>query len=242
MSLILDALKKSAQKKSAKKSPDLLTAHIGAARQQPAGRPRWIPYLIITALLLNAVVLAAWLIPRSSENATATTTKQEIQPIKNSPIPAPQEATVKPVPEPQVTPSAQTRTEKQEQARRMVPVSAPEVAAPPPAPASKPAPVERKIREARIIEKSQPESVPVPPPPQGIVGISELPSSVRRSLPEMSMSAHVYTPEKDFRLVQIQGKTLREGQSLSPGLVLDEVTIDGAVFRYKGYRFSLKMF
>ena len=36
----------------------------------------------------------------------------------------------------------------------------------------------------------------------------------------------------------INNSMLREGASIAPGLKLDEITPDGMVFSYKGYRFK----
>lgn len=40
------------------------------------------------------------------------------------------------------------------------------------------------------------------------------------------------------RLVDINDRLLREGMTVAPGLTLEQITPDGMIFSYKGYRFS----
>ena len=48
---------------------------------------------------------------------------------------------------------------------------------------------------------------------------------------------HLYSGKPKDRLVGINDRTLREGDSVEPGLVLEQITPDGMVLSYKGYRF-----
>jgi general secretion pathway protein B len=47
----------------------------------------------------------------------------------------------------------------------------------------------------------------------------------------------VYSGKPKDRLVGINDRMLREGASLGPDLVLEQITPDGMVLSYKGYRF-----
>ncbi|MBI4849865.1 MAG: general secretion pathway protein GspB [Nitrospirae bacterium] len=66
MSFILDALKKIEQKRQRGSVPDLMTVHIPAPEEQRK-RPVW-QYLVLAALVLNAGILAVWLLPRNTGN------------------------------------------------------------------------------------------------------------------------------------------------------------------------------
>ena len=53
----------------------------------------------------------------------------------------------------------------------------------------------------------------------------------------MSVSLHAYSSKPGNRLVSINNRLLNEGDSLTPGLVLEEITRRDMIFTYKGYRF-----
>lgn len=65
---------------------------------------------------------------------------------------------------------------------------------------------------------------------------------VRQRLPNLTMSAHVYSAENESRLVNIAGTTLHEGDKVAQDLILEEITEKGAVFNFKGYFFSVSIF
>ena len=67
--------------------------------------------------------------------------------------------------------------------------------------------------------------------------LAELPASVRKEIPEMTVSVHAYSRAPKDRLVGVNDKLLREGDALSPGLVLERITPDGMIFSYNGTRF-----
>jgi len=69
--------------------------------------------------------------------------------------------------------------------------------------------------------------------------IAELPTAVKRNLPEISFAGHVYSSTASQRSVMLNGKKMREGQEVSKGLLLEEITIDGVILRSQGYRFKL---
>ncbi|MDO8595171.1 MAG: general secretion pathway protein GspB, partial [Sulfuricaulis sp.] len=49
---------------------------------------------------------------------------------------------------------------------------------------------------------------------------------------------HAYSGEPQNRLVGINELMLREGGYVAPGLRLEQITPDGMIFSYRGYRFS----
>ena len=69
--------------------------------------------------------------------------------------------------------------------------------------------------------------------------IADLPEDVKRDLPTISFAGHVYSSSKSQRSVMLNGKKMREGEELAKGLVLDQITVEGVVFRTQGYRFKL---
>jgi general secretion pathway protein B len=68
----------------------------------------------------------------------------------------------------------------------------------------------------------------------------ELPQGVRDTLPEIKITVLVYAGNSEDRFVLINGQRLTEKQEYQGGLVLDEITREGAVFLYRKYRFLVK--
>ncbi len=65
----------------------------------------------------------------------------------------------------------------------------------------------------------------------------ELPSQVRDSMPKLSISMLAYSKKSGDRWINVNGSKMREGQEISAGLKVEEITPEGAVFTYHGQRF-----
>jgi hypothetical protein len=75
-----------------------------------------------------------------------------------------------------------------------------------------------------------------------ILEFSQLPSEIKEALPDMSITGHIYSNDPMSRMVNINGSIIREGENVSGGLVVDEITLSGVIFIYKGFRFSMRSF
>jgi general secretion pathway protein B len=64
-----------------------------------------------------------------------------------------------------------------------------------------------------------------------------LPLALQQELPPLTISVHAYSGRPGDRLVGINNRMLREGDSVAPGLKLEQITPEGMVFGYKGYSF-----
>lgn len=53
----------------------------------------------------------------------------------------------------------------------------------------------------------------------------------------MAISVHAYSDNPKSRMVGINYRIFREGDYVVPGLQLEQITPDGMIFSYKGYRF-----
>jgi general secretion pathway protein B len=60
-------------------------------------------------------------------------------------------------------------------------------------------------------------------------------------LPVFNVSGHAYSPEPGSRVARINDQILQEGQSLAPGLKVEEITPGGIVLSYQGYRFQINI-
>lgn len=65
----------------------------------------------------------------------------------------------------------------------------------------------------------------------------DLPFATRKSLPQLSMSMHVYTADSKQRFVILDGTRMAEGDTTSDSLTLREIRPDGVVLEFQGQRF-----
>ena len=100
---------------------------------------------------------------------------------------------------------------------------------------SVPAPSSPGMRSA---VESRPADLPAPQKNR-LYHLKELPLSLQQTLPDFAISTHLYSTDETSRMVRINGQMLREGQFLSAGLRLDEISADGVIFSYHGYRFRI---
>jgi hypothetical protein len=75
-----------------------------------------------------------------------------------------------------------------------------------------------------------------------IVGMKELPLSIRQKLPDLAISGHFYDTRPSARLMTVGGRILHEGAAVAPGVTLERITPDGAVFSCDGIRFHKGVF
>jgi general secretion pathway protein B len=73
---------------------------------------------------------------------------------------------------------------------------------------------------------------------QQVMQLYELPAAIQREIPDMAVQLHAYSSKPGERLVSINSIRLREGGYLMAGLKLEQITPDGMIFSYKGYRFE----
>lgn len=71
-----------------------------------------------------------------------------------------------------------------------------------------------------------------------VISIYDIPLNVRQYIPEMQFSAHVYSSNPAQRSIVINNQFMEEGDTVTNGLMLSEITRDGAIFEFEGYRFS----
>ena len=66
--------------------------------------------------------------------------------------------------------------------------------------------------------------------------LSELPPALLSEWPDLELNGHVWSEEEALRLVVVEGRVVREGGDVAPGVGLERITPDGAVFGFRGYR------
>ena len=83
------------------------------------------------------------------------------------------------------------------------------------------------------------DPAPAPTPSSKVPTLAELPDDVRRSLPSLSVSGAMYSDSPANRMLLINNRVFHEGDQPVAGLVLEEIRLKSAVFRFQGQRFSV---
>ena len=98
-----------------------------------------------------------------------------------------------------------------------------------PVPVVSPAPVNLPMQTANPVETA---------PEQKVTSLDELPAAIQQELPDMKIQLHSYSNKPANSIVSINSRMLKEGDTVAPGLRLEQITADGVILGYKGYRFQ----
>jgi general secretion pathway protein B len=227
MSYILDALTKAAQQRDRQ-------VPVVQRLLSPAPRPRsswhYASGRLLAALALNAVLLAAvlfwWLRP-----AAVTAPEPSAAMPESIATPAPPVMSPRPLVKLEPLPSAETKVEKPAPPRLeastpvVPPAAAPPVAvAPAPAPSAPPRP-----RSGTPTIQATPAPALAPRPPA-----SPETASLR-------LEALIYADAPAERMVFINGRRYREGDSIDGRLRIEEIREEGVELSDQGRRFTLRV-
>jgi general secretion pathway protein B len=81
---------------------------------------------------------------------------------------------------------------------------------------------------------------PAPAPAAGrVLTLAELPPEIQRELPKLVISGGVYSDNPAQRLLIVNGQVLNEGAEPAAGVVLEQIRARTAVWRFRGYRYSV---
>ena len=72
-----------------------------------------------------------------------------------------------------------------------------------------------------------------------VIPASQLPMNVQRTMPELTISSHVYSDDPSLRMININGNMMNEGEYVAEDFLLDEITEEGAIIRHQNYRFRI---
>lgn len=232
MSYILDALKKADAEREREGVPTLHTQHGATAEPAPAASPpsAGMPWALggVAAGLVLLVGLW-WMQPRSdtaaalSEPAPTPMAQLPVQAAPPAAPPLPQTLPMTAAPAAPVAPTATVAAAIPDAPRREAP-----------------RPEERKAvgnsgteGNALHVDASLREA------PARVVPVAELPEDVRRELPALSIGGAMHSDVPANRMLVLNGGVFHEGDQPAPGLVLEEIKLKSAVFRFKGHRYSV---
>jgi general secretion pathway protein B len=223
MSYILDALRKSDQQRRRGAVPSLPTLPPALLARE---RPALLPYALLGLSAVVVVGMAlAWLRPWS----------QQVVQAPRQLAAAPVDLPLRPVPP--VVATARLAVAVTENASRPATPSPAAVTPPLRRPPAIPAPRARAAAPTVAIDGSADRPAAEPATLAKPMAMAELPPSIRRQLPPLQVAVHAYSGTAHDRLVSINGRMLREGELLAPDLRLEQITPEGMVFAFRGYRF-----
>ncbi len=221
MSYILDALKKA----EADRDPEARASL--AMAQHERRRSRWLIHAVVIALIANAAILLWLFLPEQSPRTAA---------------PAPSEQQGRPdrvTAERQLPPLQASPAEQPTAPPRRSEASPPQPSAPNTMAAE--SATGETIIGPGTAPASQSASAPGAQPAKVVpTPVSGLPSAQRARFPTLEFSTHVYADDADLRAIVVNGTRLQEGDPLGD-LRLEEITEEGAVFRFEGRLVSVSV-
>lgn len=161
--------------------------------------------------------------------------------------PAPSNAVQAPLPEPTsaAQPAAMAEAPPQPPAPAL-PILAPAPLAAPspagPAPAAAPLPGNQSASAASGAPAGAAPALPPGAPGKGqgnVRSFAELPPETRAQLPQVNVSGSTYSTNPAHRMLIANGKVVREGEEIAPGLQLETIGPRSAVLNHVGTRYSI---
>ncbi|RFO96188.1 hypothetical protein DIC66_14385 [Rhodoferax lacus] len=228
MSYILDALKRAESERESGAVPGLHSAQASSSIYIAYGsryRPWWLAML---ALLLAVLLGLGWQVWRTPSGDTVPPTTSA---VPATPSLATSEATVSAAP---VAPVAKAAAAVP--AKPLLPAAAAPSA---PATASVPVPPKAAVpTPTPALAASGP--APAPTAASGAIPpLGDLPDAVRRQIPALAISGALYSESPPEWTLIINDQVVSKGQQVAPGLLLEDISANSAVFLFKGQRFRV---
>lgn len=218
MSYILDALKKSEQERGNSNIPSVQTIHSSSLNYADK-RAIW-PYFLVAALLLNLIAILYFVFDQeevTEDVITITTDKPHKENLASAAITESSQDNIQQIPA--IDASNHSDIEEIIYDR---PVKT------------------NTTMQTQEITSSDADSIPqratatktANTSNRTVIEFHELPESIKKQLPAIIVSAHVYSSNPLQRSMVINNNFLEEGEYVLDDLVLHEITSDGAIFSY----------
>ena len=229
MSYILEALKKSDQLRQRGTTPTLPITQVTATAPKPLFS---VYYGLSAAVLICTGMVIGWLRPWQAEPPANTAEPIAARPAISNPI----------APIPLSVPPETARNMEQ---KFLAPNATQVVSAAPRTDATQTSAVpaiSTAMTGTSADISALAQKKPVPPvaatQEAKAIPLAELPLTIQQELPTLTIQLHSYSSKPANSLVSINSRLMKEGESLTPELRLEQITPDGVVFSYKGYRFQ----
>lgn len=221
MSLILEALRKSEAERRRGDLPDLRAELPPPIAGKRISLPRTLPWIvaIVAICIVAALLLHPW--PRATAPVEPTVAATQASP--------PETVRLQSHPQPAVDTQRPAPTAPVERQPPPKPQPTAVVAAPAPPPPATAATVE-------------PASVAAPPPATADTetSINALPADLRKALPPLQLSMHMFDPDPEKRFVILDGERYSEGDSVGP-MRIRRIDADGVLFDWQGRALRLPL-
>lgn len=251
MSYILDALRRADAERERGAVPGLHTQQYGAMPDEDEAPAR--PWLLIAAVALLSLALAgviAWNLLAPGPPPARTLAQGDVSESVAAPVMPP---TLPPASWPgstgalpaatPVPPSAVANPAPTAASASAGPTQRIAAAASPAAPVVAEPPRKRPVKKPRkpVADPSEASAAPSAnlKATEPVLARADLPEQVRRDLPQLNLGGSSYSSDATSRMVILNGQVFHEGDTIAPGLVLQQVKPKGAVLGFKGYRFKL---
>ena len=232
MSYILDALRRADSERERERGsvPGLHTQSVSmpqADDSTPRGARPWV-WFVAGSLLLLLGALAWFLLGRQTLPANRATL-----------------ASASSVPAPVALPTASANPLSPAASSSALPVPLPKPVPSVRKPALRPAPAVVNAKGPKASAKLQAAasasagSAPASEKDARIYTLNELPDEVRKDLPALQIGGAMYSQTAANRMLIVNGQLFHEGDTLAPGLVLEQIKLRSAVLRLKGYRYGI---
>lgn len=225
MSYILDALKKSEQERGRGNAPGVQTVHSASINYHNEKKSYW-PYILITAVILNLIALIYFIVDKEKTTRESTVVATDVTIEKNHPERL------------EITNDHAVIGTKEnndsEPPAEIMADSLPTIPTPAVTPTPKP---NDDFKPAISDNKYREKTTETKKPRADIIDYHDLDDSIRLQLPTITVSAHVYSSNPAQRSIVINNEFLEEGEYIMDGLVLYEITPDGAILNYQGTLF-----
>lgn len=226
MSYILEALEKLGENSPKTEPPGLQKEPLQTAARRR--RLRFLPHLLVAALLINAAIFLWWLHPWEKTKPAAVVPATSLSGASFTPSVPPSVKGLQPVEETISSPGKaynQVGNIREERGNSKSDLMSDLMSD------SGPVPAKAGTRNAGMAREDR-----------KVYNLDDLPPSVRQELPAIAISGHSYSADPSLRIVLINGSTMREGQVVTGGLRLEQITSDGVILSYQGYRLRKGVF
>jgi general secretion pathway protein B len=102
----------------------------------------------------------------------------------------------------------------------------------------KPAPATATASAATLAAVTPATAAPVTAPTR-VASLAELPADARRALPPLAFGGSIYSNTPANRLLIVNGQLMHEGDSLGPGVTLEQIKPKAAVLNIGGQRYEI---